>query len=58
LFHLASNRFHKLAMIKTPSGRDDEWYIVLRLPGKLQEQFPYFPAEFAARVIPHFSPPN
>lgn len=51
LFHLASNRFHKLTKIKTPSGRDDEWYIVLRLPKKLQWQFQDFPAEFTARVI-------
>jgi len=51
LFHLPSNRFHKLARIKTPSGRDDEWYVVLRLPKQLQEQFPCFPAEFTARVI-------
>jgi len=51
LFHLPSNRFHKLARIKTASGRDDEWYIVLRLPKKLQKQFPALPAEYAARVI-------
>ena len=51
LFHLASNRFHKLIQIKTPSGRDDEWYIILCLPKKLQEQFPGFPVEFTARVI-------
>ena len=51
LFHLPSNRFHKLARIKTPSGRDDEWYIVLRLPKRLHRQFPGLPAEYTARVI-------
>jgi hypothetical protein len=51
LFHLPCNRFHKLAKLKTPSGREDEWYVVLRLPKLLQDQCPYFPAEFTARVI-------
>ena len=51
LFHLPSNRFHQLARIKTPSGREDEWFVVLRLPKPLQDQFPYFAAEFTARVI-------
>jgi hypothetical protein len=51
LFHLQSNRFHKLARTKAPSGRDDEWHIVLHLPRKLREQFPYFPIEFSARII-------
>jgi len=51
LFHLANNRFHKLTKIKTPSGRDDEWYVVLRLPKQFQEQLPYLPTEFTARVI-------
>jgi hypothetical protein len=51
LFHLASNRFHKLSRTKTASGRDDEWYIVLCLPKKLQKQFPDLPVEVTARVI-------
>jgi hypothetical protein len=51
LFHLPSNRFHKLARIKTPSGRDNQWYIVLRMPEKLHGQFPCLPAEYTARVI-------
>lgn len=51
VFHLASNRFHKLTQTKTPSGREDEWYITLCLPKKLQEQFPGFPFECTARVI-------
>lgn len=51
LFHLASNRFHKLIPTKTPSGRNDQWYITLRLPKKLQKEFPCFPVEFTARVI-------
>ena len=51
LFHLASNRFNKLTQTKTPSGRDDEWYITLCLPKKLRTQFPDFPIELTARVI-------
>jgi hypothetical protein len=51
LFRLQSNRFHNLPRIKTPSERNDEWYIVLRLPKKLQQKYPYLPAEFTARVI-------
>jgi hypothetical protein len=51
LFHLPGNRFHKLARLKTPSGRDGEWYIVLRLSKELHRQFPCFPAEYTARVI-------
>jgi hypothetical protein len=51
LFHLASNRFHKLSQTKTLSGRDDEWYITLHLPKKIQKQFPDLPVEVTARVI-------
>lgn len=51
LFHLASNRFHKLTPIKTPSCRNDEWYITLCLPKKLQVQFPGLPTELTARVL-------
>ena len=51
LFRLPSNRFHKLTRIQPPSGRDDEWYVVLCLPKELHRQFPGFPIEFTARVI-------
>ena len=56
LFHLPSNRFLKKARTPTPSGRADEWYILLSLPQELIRQFPMLGQVLKVRVLQYQLP--
>jgi hypothetical protein len=56
LFHLPSNRFHKLSRQSTPSGRSDEWNVVLQLPKKLRQKCPHLQATIKARILKYQLP--
>lgn len=56
LFHLPSNRFHKRPRQSTPSGRSDEWNVVLQLSKKLRQKHPHLQATLQARIIEYQRP--
>ena len=56
LTHMPSNRFLKLSRTPTASRRQDEWYVVLKLPRKLRQQYPQLGPQIQVRILQYQRP--
>lgn len=56
LTHMPSNRFLKLSRTPTPSRRQDEWYVFLKLPHELRQQYPQLGPEIQVRILQYQVP--